>query len=208
MSKRADKSAQHQFIHAKPYMPFDALIVPGVPFENGKWDRVMKARVMWSWILYKNGFVKNIIYSGAAVYSPYYEAVIMGLYAQQLGIPKEHIFYDTIARHSTENVFYSYLIARKNGFKTLALGTDPYFQSPLLKSFTKRRFATYIHHVPFIIDSLKKYDNLEPQINPATAKVKTFNSIMNEENFRKRFRGTIGKDIDWKQFKDGRLDPL
>ena len=29
-------------------MPFDAVIVPGVPFENGEWSDVMKIRVHWA----------------------------------------------------------------------------------------------------------------------------------------------------------------
>ena len=82
-----------------------AIIVPGIPFNNGNWDSVMKGRVLWSYVLYKNGYTKNVIYSGSAVYSPYFEAVIMGLYAEQLGIPREHIFCETKARHSTENVY-------------------------------------------------------------------------------------------------------
>ena len=84
--------------------PFDAIIIPGIPYEGRGWDSVMKARVLWSWILYKNGIAKNVIYSGAAVYTPYVEARIMGLYGEKLGIPAEHIFFDTLARHSTENV--------------------------------------------------------------------------------------------------------
>src|SRR5205085_10916069 len=78
---------------------FDAIIVPGIAIKDGQWNSTMKARVIWSWILYSAGVTKNVIYSGGAVYSPYKEAVIMGLYAQKLGIPKEHIFYDTAARH-------------------------------------------------------------------------------------------------------------
>ncbi|HTN45022.1 MAG TPA: YdcF family protein [Flavipsychrobacter sp.] len=204
----ADKSAARQFARVKNYTPVDVLIIPGIPFENGEWEQVMKGRVIWSWILYKNGYVKNVIYSGDAVYSPYKEAIIMGLYAQQLGIPKEHIFYETQARHSTENVYYSYLLAQKKGFKTIALGTDPYFQSPLLKSFTKRRFETYIHHIPFVRDSLKAYEQLNPVIDPTPAKVNDFSSIMHQENFRTRLKGTLGKDIDWKQYKDGRVGAL
>src|SRR5690606_27328958 len=84
---------------------FDVLIVPGVPFENGTWSPVMRMRVLWSSFLYQRGIVRNIIYSGGAVYTPYVEAKIMGLYAQQLGVPPEHIFYDTLAEHSTENIF-------------------------------------------------------------------------------------------------------
>lgn len=133
---------------------FDAGIVPGVPFKDGKWDTVMKGRVIWAALLYRQGIVRNLIFSGSAVYSPYYEAKIMGLYAQKLGIPEAHIFYDLKAEHSTENVFYGYQAARKQEFRSIALVTDP-FQSSLLKGFTRRRFGTRIVHIPFVIDSLK-----------------------------------------------------
>lgn len=201
------KGPRKAFAHAAKLVPFDAIIVPGVPFNNGAWDSVMKARVLWSYILYKHGYAKNIIYSGAAVYSPYKEAVIMGLYAQKLGIPKEHIFYDTQARHSTENVYYSYLIAKKKGFKKLALATDP-FQSFLLKGFTRKRFSTPIYHLPFVTDSLAAYNHLNPQINPISAKVENFTPITEKESFWQRVRGTMGKDIRWSQYKNGKLAPL
>ena len=106
----SSKGPQKALTKAGKMKAFDAVIVPGIHFKNGAWDSVMKARVLWSYILYKNGYTKNIIYSGGAVYSPYKEAIIMGLYAQKLGVPKEHIFYDTNARHSTENVYYSILL--------------------------------------------------------------------------------------------------
>lgn len=189
------------------YKPFDAIIVPGVPFKDGSWDSVMKARVLWSWILFKNGIAKNIIYSGAAVYSPYKEAVIMGLYGRKLGIPSDHIFYDTLARHSTENVFYSYQLAGRLGFKTIALATDP-FQSFMLRGFTHKRFATPIYHIPFINDSIRAYNHLNPRINPASAKVAHFESITQQQSFFRRLRGTFGKDINWRQYPGGKLPTL
>lgn len=178
---------------------FDAIIVPGVPFKNNAWDSTMKARVLWSFILYKNGIVKNVIYSGSAVYSPYYEAKIMGLYAMQLGIPSVHIFYDTLAEHSTENVYYSYERARQLGFKTIALATDP-FQSSMLKSFTKKRFGSPIQHLPFVVDSLKSYNHLRPVIDPASAHQENFKSILERERFWKRLKGTLGKHIPWSKY--------
>ena len=205
VGKKADAAAIRQFEAAKAYIPFDVLIVPGIPFENGQWDDIMKGRVLWSWILYKNGFVKNIIYSGDAVYSPYKESFIMGLYAKELGIPDKHIFYDTNARHSTENIYYSYLLAKEKGFKTIALGTDPYVQSPSLRGYTKRRFTSYIHHIPFVRDSLEKYN---PVINSETAFVKNFESILKDENFWERLKGTLGMDIDWRKHEGSRLPPL
>ena len=187
--------------------PVDAVIVPGVPFNNGNWDSVMKGRVLWSYILYKNGYTKNVIYSGSAVYSPYYEGIIMGLYAEQLGIPRAHIFYETKARHSTENVYYSYLMAQKQGFKSIALATDP-FQSSLLRSFTRKRFESKIYHLPMITDSLALYNHLNPKINPKPAVADTFTSITQKESLWKRLRGTMGKDIDWKQYENGKVSPL
>lgn len=188
---------------------YDAIIVPGIPFKNGHWDSVMKARVIWAWVLYKNGIAKNVIFSGAAVYSPYKEAIVMGLYAQKMGIPKEHIFYDTKARHSTENVYYSYLEAKQQGFKSLALATDP-FQSFMLKGFLRKRFGTPIDRLPFVVDTLKAYNYLNPQINPRPAKINDtdFESITQQESFFKRFRGTLGRDIDWAQYPDGKVEAL
>jgi DUF218 domain len=201
------KVPKKHLAEAAALRPFDAIIVPGVPFKNGNWDSIMKARVIWSYILYKDGYTKNVIYSGSSVYSPYYEARIMGLYALQLGIPATHIFYETKARHSTENIYYSYLLARKQGFKSVALATDP-FQSAMLRSFTRRRFGTPIYHLPFVKDTLEAYNHLDPVIDPSPAKADSFMSITDEESFWKRLRGTLGKGIDWSQYTDGKVDPL
>jgi hypothetical protein len=45
---------------------YDAVIVPGVPFLEPKWDRTMQMRVMWAIHLYKNGSTKKIIMSGGS----------------------------------------------------------------------------------------------------------------------------------------------
>src|SRR5689334_21890855 len=95
--------------------PYDAIIVPGVPFEDSTWSYIMKGRVLWSVYLYQHGYTKNIIYSGSAVYSPYTEGKIMALYAEKLGVRPENIFVEPKAEHSTENVFYGGLIARRKG---------------------------------------------------------------------------------------------
>lgn len=124
----------------------------------------------------------------------------MGLYAQKLGIPEAHIFYDLKAEHSTENVFYGYQAARKQEFRSIALVTDP-FQSSLLKGFTRRRFGTRIVHIPFVIDSLKKYNQVEPDIDPAPARAENFKAIQEREGFFRRIRGTLGAFIPWSDNK-------
>jgi hypothetical protein len=201
------KAAVRDLAKVEGVKPLDAIIVPGIPFNNGDWDSVMKGRVLWSYILYKNGYTKNIIYSGSAVYSPYYEGTIMGLYAEQLGIPRAHIFCETKARHSTENIYYSYLLAEKQGFKSVGVATDP-FQSSLLRSFTRKRFATHIWHLPMITDSLKSYNHLTPKIDPAPARADSFVSITQSESFWQRLGGTMGKGINWKQYPDRKVPKL
>ncbi|MCH5598756.1 YdcF family protein [Niabella ginsengisoli] len=131
----------------------------------------------------------------------------MGLYAQQLGIPDTNIFYETKAEHSTENIYYSYELARDKGFKTIALVTDP-FQSSLTKRFTRRRFATPIQHIPFMVDTLKKLNGNDYTIDPVTAFESDFKSILDRENWFRRFRGTLGAFIPWKNRKGGKVAPL
>src|ERR1043165_6361166 len=200
------KGPRKAYYQAASIVPFDAIIVPGVPYNGQNWDSVMKARVLWSYILYKNRYARNIIYSGGAVYTPYYEAKVMGLYAQALGVPASHIFYDTAARHSTENVYFSYLLARKLAFKTIALATDP-FQSFMLHGFTRRRFGTPVYHLPFVVDSLSAYNSARPIIDGTSAKAVNWISIRRQESFGKRLMGTLGRTIDWGKYPGGKLAP-
>lgn len=185
---------------------FDAGIVPGVPFDGKHWDTVMKGRVLWAHHLYEAGIIRNLIFSGGAVYTPYTEAKIMGLYAQQLGVPSDHIFYETKAEHSTENIFYSYQIARQQGFKSIALVTDP-FQSSLSRRFTRKRFGTEIYHLPFMVDTLRKLNHIDPAIDPSSALVTDFQSIKEREGWLKRLRGTFGAFIPW-EGKKKKAPPL
>lgn len=178
--------------------PFDVIIVPGVPFDGSKWSMAMKGRVIWADYLYKQGIAKNIIFSGGAVYSPYVEGKIMALYAEALGTPKEHVFIEDKAEHSTENIYNSYLLARKLGFTKIAVASDP-FQSNLLMRFTKRRFKLPITHIPYLISTLSTIDDVDPAIDPVSAFVENFKSIVETQSKWHRFRGTRGKNIKFEE---------
>lgn len=180
-----------------PNAPYDAVIVPGVPYDGKHWSEAMRNRVQWANYLYKKGIAKNIIYSGAAVYTEYEEAKVMALYGEALGIPKEHIFLDTRAEHSTENVYYSYRIAKKEGFKKIALATDP-FQLNGMRKFIKK-FELPVDLLPIIKDTLLKQDLTEPTINPNSAKCGNFASIVSRQSKWQRLRGTFGQYICWKE---------
>lgn len=192
------KATEEKLVEAKS-QEYDAIIVPGVPFKNGKWSSIMKARVIWSKYLYEQGIARNIIYSGSAVYSPYYEAVIMALYAEELGIPRENIFIEDKAEHSTENVYYSHKKARNMGFKKIALATDP-FQSKMVESFTRRRVSKNVGFIPIVFDTLKVYqqtiENTDPEIAFDKAFKEDFQSLVDRESFWERLKGTKGKKIN------------
>jgi len=206
-----EKQAKHYYAKvATDSIRVDALIVPGLAFKEKNWSTLMKRRVIWSWILYKQGICRHVIYSGAAVYTPFREASIMGLYAEQLGIPKEAIFYDTVAEHSTENVYYSYLVAKQLHFKSVALGTDIY-QSGFLKRFTRRKFKSPVFLIPVIKDSIKQYENIELQIDTCRAMVGNptgFKTIRQRQSPRKRLQGTLGRNIPWYLYKDAVVPAL
>jgi len=176
------------------HAPYDAIIVPGVPFNGKEWSDIMKMRVYWSYLLYKRGVSEHIIYSGGAVYSPYYEAEIMKLYAIKLGIPDSVIFTDTIAEHSTENLWYSYKLAKQKGFETIALATDP-FQNFMTRKF-KIDNGLNIRALPMIFEQVDTFMSLKsPLIDPSPAFKRNFISIENRESKLKQFFGTLGLNI-------------
>ncbi|MBL7763452.1 MAG: YdcF family protein [Chitinophagaceae bacterium] len=191
------KSAARLYKDAESAAPYDAIIVPGVPFKNNTWDKIMKGRIYWAKFLYDKGIAKNIIFSGSSVYTPYYEAEIMRLYAIELGIPPGNIFTEKKAEHSTENAYYSYKYGKKSGFNRMALASDP-FQSKMLKKFIRKKVSKDVGIIPFVIDTLKKIEPtmIDPVINYEQAFNKNFISIKKRDSFWKRIRGTIKGNID------------
>jgi uncharacterized SAM-binding protein YcdF (DUF218 family) len=180
---------------------YDMIAVPGVPFTEAGWDSTMKARVYWSKYLYDKGIAKNIMYSGSSVYSPYYEAEIMALYAIAIGIPKENVFTETKAQHSTENLYYVHLKSKKMGFTKLALATDP-FQAKQLKRFARKRIGENTGIIPIVFDTLRAMQPFmtNPKIDYQKAYNSNFVSIKSKESFWKRLRGTMGKNIDYNAY--------
>lgn len=164
--------------------PVDVIIVPGVQYNGLNWNTVMKWRVYWSVYLYKKGLTKNIIYSGSAVYSPYTEASIMAMYAVKMGVPKEHIFLETKAEHSTENLYYGNQLAKEKGFKNIAFATDP-FQSHLITPYIEE-FDLDVSLIPIVIPMLSKIEMKDYEIESAKAYRLNFISIEKRESPEER----------------------
>ena len=180
----------------KKHPQYDAVIVPGVPFNEPTWDKPMLMRVVWAVHLYKRGLTKNIIMSGSSVYTPYVEAKIMKQYAIALGVPEENIFIEERAEHSTENVWYSFKLGKKLGFNNIALCSDP-FQTKLLYRFGKKR-TKGLGFLPTIFDTLRTLPHDAPPIEYKHLKIENFTPLPKRESKWQRLRGTQGKHIDFK----------
>jgi uncharacterized SAM-binding protein YcdF (DUF218 family) len=185
--------AEKSYEKAKKEKPFDVIIVPGVPYEKTSTTAVMTLRLYWAKHLYDSGFTKNIIFSGSSVYTHFVEGIAMKIMADSLGIPPDHTFSETKAEHSTENVYYSWKMAKEKGFSRIAVATDPY-QGALLRSFA-RRCCPGIKHIPIVFSKLDIDDRTLPKIDTTGAYVENFVSIMERESFWERFRGTMGSRV-------------
>lgn len=189
------KKSRSLYKNAQAKAPYNAIIVPGVPFEGNTWSPTMKNRVLWSYYLYENGITENIIYSGGAVYTKYSEAKIMAEYGKALGVPASNIYLDTLAEHSSENIYYSYLVAKRNGLKKIAFATDPFQAKSLKGMLTKLELP--IDLLPLIVDSISKANYPEPSINQEIAIEDNFVSIKDRESFFYRLKGTFGRQIQF-----------
>jgi uncharacterized SAM-binding protein YcdF (DUF218 family) len=185
--------AKKSYAEAKKEKPYDVVIVPGVPFEGDRTTGVMKMRLFWAKHLYDSGFTNNIIFSGSSVYSPYIEAVVLKVMADSLGIPPDRTFSEVKAEHSTENVYYSWRMAREMGFKKIALATDP-FQAGMLRSFM-RRFCPGMKAIPIIFDTMDIDEKQLPKIDSKVGFVENFVPITERESFWQRFNGTLGRKV-------------
>jgi uncharacterized SAM-binding protein YcdF (DUF218 family) len=185
--------AEKSYERAKKEKPYDVIIVPGVPYEKASTTSVMTLRLFWAKQLYDSGFTKNIIFSGSSVYTHFVEGIAMKIMADSLGIPANHTFFETKAEHSTENVYYSWKMAKEKGFEKIALATDPY-QAAMLRRFI-RRYTPGVKSVPIVFSLLDIDDRSLPKIDTTAAYVENFVSITEREGFWERFRGTMGKRV-------------
>lgn len=187
------KFASESYAQAKKDRPYDVIIVPGVPYEKQATTSVMKMRILWAKHLYDSGYTKNIIFSGSAVYSPFTEGTAMKVIADSLGIPPQHTFAETKAEHSTENVYYSWKMARQMGFRKIALATDP-FQTALLRNFT-RKYCPGVVPIPLVLGVIDLDNQPLPLIDTTSCYQNDFVSITQRESFWKRFQGTRGRRV-------------
>jgi len=196
------KFARKYFAKAKQSEPYDVIIVTGIPYNDSTSSGlIFTARVLWAKYLYDHGIAKNIIFSGAAVSTPYYEGKAMKIVADSLGVPANHTFSEIRAEHSTENVWYGLKMAKKMGFKRVALAADP-FQVKLLRGFLKKRCGN-MDYIPIVYDSVivnrNNWHAQMPKVDFSGAYEPKFVKLSDREGFWTRFSGTRGKHINFNE---------
>ncbi|MES2568187.1 MAG: YdcF family protein [Bacteroidota bacterium] len=173
--------------------PYDVIIVPGFPHDSGKVNMILQQRIKWAYYLYKNNYAKNIIFSGSAVHTPYFESKVMRLFALQLGIKNENIFTETLAEHTTENLYFSSVMAKELGFKNIAFATHP-AQSSFMKPF-KRKFKLKLDFLPILNDSIVTLNIELLPVDESSAFVSDFIPLKKREGVLKSLRGTRGHNV-------------
>jgi uncharacterized SAM-binding protein YcdF (DUF218 family) len=163
------KHTYNRYIQRAPY---DAVVVPGIQYDTANLSMFYKSRILWAKMLYDKGITKNIIFSGGAVYTPYKEGMVMKIIADSLGIPPEHTFAETKAKHSNENVYYGWQMAREMGFTNIALATDP-VQSWLFGLFAFT-YKDGLPRLPVLKESLRASKMKLPAVDLRDAYVKDF----------------------------------
>ncbi len=106
--------------------PYDVIIVPGYPYQAESHPELFNIRMYWAKSLYERGIAKNIIFSGAAVHTSFVEGKLMKQFADNLGIPPANTYAENEARHSNQNLVKGKRMAKKLGFKKIAVATDPF----------------------------------------------------------------------------------
>lgn len=193
--KRVTNSTYQLYLAKAPY---DVIIVPGLPYDSAQSNTLLKVRMFWVKDLFDRGIAKNIIFSGAAVHSPWVEGEVMKILADSLRISPAHTFAETRAEHGNENVYYSIHIARKLGFKKIALATDLY-QNWFLSSLMKKKFPE-VGLLPVAADSFPVYGKQQlPTIDASAAFVKNFIPLKNRESRWERWKASVSDEMPIKQ---------
>ena len=179
---------------------YDVIIVPGIPYNIPEFEETLRERILWAKYLLEYNFTKNIIFSGAAVHTPFIEAKIMKLYADSMHLPSNHIFEETDAEHTTENVYFSLRMAKKLGFKKIALSTDEK-QAKFISFFIKHK-CPEVSILPVNKEKLNKMNYELPKINPNSAVVHNFVPLIKRKTKFQMMLGTTGLGLKINENKE------
>ena len=104
----------------------DVGIVLGAGAENAELSPVFKERVNHSIYLFKKGVIKNIIFTGGfSENEDISDSKAAAIYAQQNGVPTEHIFTEEKSTITYTNLKYAKEIMDSEAFSSALIISDP-----------------------------------------------------------------------------------
>ncbi len=92
-------------------------------------------RIPYAIDLYRRGYAKRIILSGATDAGPVSDAEEMKRVAMKVGVPARHIILDEKATNTYENALFVRRIVVKKHFTNIILVTSPYHQRRVYETF-------------------------------------------------------------------------
>lgn len=103
----------------------DVIVVLGCPNnDDGSPAECQIARANIAFALSAAGYGDRFITSGAAAHNPYVEADTLAALLMERGVPSDHIFRDTLALHTDENIYYSSHIMLEHGWTTAVIVSE------------------------------------------------------------------------------------
>lgn len=103
----------------------DAAIVLGAAVWGEEPSPVFKERINHGIWLYKNEYVKKIIFTGGKGDGEAAESIVAKAYAENNLVPSNDILIETKSKITQENLFYAKAVARDRGLNTFLIVSDP-----------------------------------------------------------------------------------
>jgi uncharacterized SAM-binding protein YcdF (DUF218 family) len=114
------------FGHSNEIINADAAVILGSTVWNDKPSPVFRERINHGIWLYKNGYVKYLIFTGGfGKNSLVSEASVARDYAIKNSIPSDKIFIEEYSRITFENLIYAKKIIEQNNFNKIIIVSDP-----------------------------------------------------------------------------------
>lgn len=104
----------------------DAAIVLGAGIKRNKPSLVFAERIKHAIWLYKNGYVKKLIFTGGkGAGNKYSDSFIARDYALRYSVPAEDILIEELSTTTQENIFYAAEIGKNCDLSTFLIVSDP-----------------------------------------------------------------------------------
>ncbi len=117
--------ASENLLRAPPSEAFDVAFIPGCPTEEtGRLSPCQRARAAHAALIWQKGWAQYFVTSGAATHSPFVEADAIAEAMTAMGVPAERIYLEPNARHTDENMYFSWLLARALRFSSIAVASN------------------------------------------------------------------------------------